>query len=90
MTFEIFKTFPPDRESAVAQLNIRHDAVVDIPAEVYREGGELRISLFARESGVAWDYPLNDWIDAIQRAVQVLDHRPDEGSSHVRGSTPGR
>lgn len=72
MTFEISKVFPPDRESAVAELNVRHDGVVDIPADVYREDGQLKISIFGREGGVAWEYPLDDWVGAIQRAVEVL------------------
>lgn len=72
MTFEISKVFPPDRESAVAELNVRHDGGVDIPADVYRENGELRISIFGREGRVAWEYPLDDWLRAIERAVEVL------------------
>lgn len=74
MSFEIFKAFPPDRESAVAELNVQHDGIVDIPAEVFREGGELRINIFGREGGVAWQYPLEEWLEALQRAVDVLDH----------------
>jgi len=72
MTFEIFKAFPPDRGSAVAELNVRHDGVVDIPAEVYRDNEEPRITIFAREGGAAWDYPVSEWIEAIERAVQAL------------------
>jgi hypothetical protein len=72
VTFEIFKAFPPDRESAVAELYDRHDGVADVPAQVTRENGELTISIFGREGGVAWTYPLDDWVGAIQRAVEVL------------------
>lgn len=72
MTFEIFKAFPPDRQTAVAELNVRHDGFVDIPAEVYRDQGELRITLFGREGGVAWQYPLNEWLEAIKQAIEVL------------------
>ena len=72
MIFEISKGFPPDRESPIAELCVRHDGVVDIPAEVYRENGELTISIFGRKDGVALEYPLHDWLDAIQRAVEVL------------------
>ena len=72
MKFEIFKSFPPDRESAVAELNVRHDGVVDIPAEIYRESGELKITIFGRKSGLAWEYPLDDWVDAVHKAVEAL------------------
>jgi hypothetical protein len=72
MAFEIFKAFPPDREGPVAELNVRHEGLVDIPAEIRREKGELRIALFGRTSGVAWDYPLAEFLEAIQRGVAVL------------------
>jgi hypothetical protein len=72
MSIEIFKAFPPDRESAVAELNVRHDGTVDIPAEVFREDGELRINIFRPEGGVAWQYSVDEWVAAIQRAIEVL------------------
>jgi hypothetical protein len=75
MSFEIFKTYPPDRESAVAELNVRHDGTVDIPAEVFRERGELRIRIFGREGGEAWQYPLDEWLAAIELAIEVLGPR---------------
>ena len=51
---EIFEAFPPGRETKVAELNDLHDGLVDVPAEVYRESGELRITIFGRQGGVAW------------------------------------
>ncbi len=78
MAFEIFKAFPPDRESAVAELYDRHDGVADVPAQVYRKNGELNISIFERKGEVAWEYPLDEWLRAIQRAVEVLgDEKAD-------------
>jgi hypothetical protein len=73
MTFEFCKAFPPDRESAVVELNVRNDGRVDIPAEVRREEGQLRIAIFGKEEGVAWDYPLQEWIDALTRAAEILE-----------------
>ena len=72
MTFEISKGFPPSRESAIAELCVRHDGVVDIPAEVYREDGQVKISIFGREGGLVWKYSVDDWVGAIRRAVEVL------------------
>jgi hypothetical protein len=72
MTFEIFKAFPPDRDSAIVEVIFRHDGGVDVPAEVYREDGELRIAIFGRQGGVPSEYPLEAWIQAIQRAIEVL------------------
>lgn len=72
MTFEIFKAFPPDRDGPVAEINVRHEGLVDVPAEVYRENGELRIAIFGREGGVAWNYSLDEWVQAVQRAVEVV------------------
>jgi len=72
MTFEIFKAFPPNRETAVAELHVRQDGVIEVPAEVYRSEGQLRIVLFGREGGAAWEYPLSDWMGALERAVDAL------------------
>ena len=72
MTFEIFKGFPPDRESAVAEFYDRHDGVVDVPAQLYREDGQLKIAIYGREGGIVWEYSVDDWIGAIEQAVQVL------------------
>jgi len=72
VTFEIFKAFPPDRESAVAELNVRHGGFVDIPAEIYWDEGELRITLFSPKGGAAWEYPLRELLEAIQKGVEAL------------------
>jgi hypothetical protein len=72
MTLEIFKAFPPDSEGPVAQISVHHDGVVDIPAEIRRDNGELRITMFAREGGVAWDYPLADFLAVVHKGVEAL------------------
>jgi hypothetical protein len=82
VTFEIFRAFPPDREGAVAELTVRHDGVVDIPAEIYQENGELKITLFEREGGPAWVYPLDEWVEAVQP--------PSAGRSVVAQNGPNR
>jgi len=72
MTLEIFKAFPPDSEGPVAQISFRHDGIVDIPAEIRREHGELRITIFAREGGVAWEYPFADFLAILHKGVEAL------------------
>ena len=72
MAFEIFKVFPPDRDSPAAELNVRHDGIVDIPAEVSRSNGVLTLTIFQPEGGVAWTYPLDEWTEAVQHAVDAL------------------
>jgi hypothetical protein len=62
MSFEFVKAFPPDRAGPVVELNVRHGDEVEIPAEISREAGNLRIKIFAREGGVAWEYGVEDWI----------------------------
>jgi hypothetical protein len=33
----------------------------------------MRITIFGREGGgVDWDYPLDEWVEAIQKAVKTL------------------
>ena len=72
MTFKIFKGFPPDSEGPIAELNVSHDGVLDIPVEIRRDRGELRITIFSRQDGVAWDYPLGEFLEAVQKAAEVL------------------
>jgi hypothetical protein len=69
---EIFKTFPPDRESAVVELSISHDGFVDILAEIYRENGQRIIAVFGRPGGTAWVYSLDEWVEALRNAAEVL------------------
>ena len=77
MNFEIFKAYPPDQDAAVAQVTLRHDGFVDISAEVSRVDGELTITIFGREGGPSWEYPLADWIGAVQRAAEALGDETD-------------
>jgi hypothetical protein len=72
MTFEISKGFPPNRESPIVELAVHHDGGVDIPAEIFWEGGQLRIALFGRRDGTPLEYSLVEWKDAIERAIGVL------------------
>jgi hypothetical protein len=72
LTIEIFKAFPPDRESTVVELNVPHDGVVDVPAEIYRENGERMIAIFGRKGGAAWVYPLDEWVEALHKAAEAL------------------
>jgi hypothetical protein len=72
MTFEVFKGFPPDREGPVAEICFRHDGMVDISAEISRENGNLSIRLFSREGGVAWEYPLADFLAVVREGVDAL------------------
>lgn len=73
MKFTICKMFPPDTESDVVELNVLHDGVVDIPAEISRKDGQLYITLFGREGGAAWVYQLDEWVQAINEAVKALE-----------------
>jgi hypothetical protein len=73
VNFKIVKYFPPNREGDVAELNVDHNGtLVDIPAEVFREEGELRIRIFPPTEAAARQYTLDEWLEAIQRAVEVL------------------
>ncbi len=72
MEFDIFKAYPPDRDAVVAEVVHRHDGFVDISAEVSHVNGELTITIFGREGGPSWEYPLADWMGAVERAVEAL------------------
>jgi hypothetical protein len=74
--FDIFIAYPLDRDGRVAELNVRHDGVVDIPAEVYRDGDQTMVTLFSRREGPAWTYPVADFVAAIHAAVSAIDAPP--------------
>lgn len=73
MAFRIFKGFPPDRDSPVADF---HEALdeggINFPAQIYRQDGNLMITIFARTGEVAWEYPLDEFTDAIESARAIL------------------
>ncbi len=73
MTLEIFKAYPPDKEFPIAEINHRHDGVIDIPAEVRRVNGQLWVTIFGRTGGPAWEYPLDEWIEALHNAAKTLE-----------------
>ncbi len=72
MSFEIFKTFPPDRESACAEIVVRRNGIMEIHAEVFRVGGELTIRMFPPIGGEVWQYPLDEWMRSVERAAAML------------------
>jgi hypothetical protein len=76
MTLSIFMGYPPDRESAVAAIHERHDGLIDVPAQIVRDGGELVIELFSREGTgpvPQWTYPLDEFVRAIEAGRAALD-----------------
>lgn len=73
MSFEFFKAFPPDYDGPVVEVNVRRDGQVEIPAEVRRESGGVRVRLFARSDGLPWNYDLDELLDALRRAAEILD-----------------
>ncbi len=74
MGIEIFLGYPPDRESPQAELSVRHNGTVDIPAYVRRRDGELIVELFSKQGGEPeWTYPVDEFIDALERAVAAVN-----------------
>jgi hypothetical protein len=72
MTIQVGEASPPHRDAAVAEFHVRHDACVDIPAEVYRDNGRLMIALYAREGGIQWEYPLSEFLEAIGKGIGIV------------------
>jgi len=56
----------------VAEFHVSHDGFVDVPAEVYEDGGKLMIAIYSREGGNPWEFPLADFVEAIGQAIAVL------------------
>lgn len=73
MTFQIFKAFPPDQDRPVAELHVTSPEGVEVPMQVFREGADLRVTIFAADGGVAWDFSVTDLIDGLRRAGEALE-----------------
>lgn len=73
MTIHVGEAGPPHREQAVAEFHVAHDGLVDIPAELFSEDGKLMIALYGRTGGVAWEYPLSDFLAAIGKGMGILN-----------------
>lgn len=70
--FGILKGFPPNRPGPIVELWFYNDGVnVGMPAEIYRENGDLKIATFGCSNGV--QYLLREFLDAIQKGVEILD-----------------
>jgi hypothetical protein len=73
VTIDVDRTSPPHRRRSVVELHVRHGRDIDVPAEIYRERGQLRIAIYAPSEGQAWDFPLGSFLSAIGRGVDLLD-----------------
>jgi hypothetical protein len=71
--FRLFVAYPPDREGRVVQLTITQGNEMDIPAEIFREGGQLMITLFSRGDTTGRTYPVTEFVDAVEAAVAAVD-----------------
>lgn len=72
MTFEIFKAFPPDREGPVAELHATSGDEVEVPVQVFRRDDGLHVAIFAANGDIAWEFPLGELLDGLQRAAKVM------------------
>jgi hypothetical protein len=72
MGIQVGEASPPHRESVVAEFHVREGDFVNIPAEVYRDGEQLMIALFAREGGVSWEFRLADFLEALGRGIAIV------------------
>ena len=70
---EVGRASPPHRRRSVAEMHAHTHEGIDVPAEIYREGGRLRIALYSKTEGQTWDYPLGAFISAIGRGVAILE-----------------
>lgn len=72
VTFEFFKAYPPNRKGVVIEIHVTQGGAIDVPAEVFREGGQLRLTIFGREGGPSWEYPADEFVDAMRKAIDLL------------------
>jgi hypothetical protein len=63
---------PPHRDQPVAEFHVRRGGTIEIPAELFRVGDRTWIALYSRAEGVAWEYPLDEFTQAIAEGIQLL------------------
>ncbi len=68
MTIKIQIASLPDRENVVAELWVGNVQV----AEVSKEDGPLRVELYSPPGANHLDLPLDEFLDALQRAKENL------------------
>jgi hypothetical protein len=74
MRLEIGIATPPHREEAVAEFRIHHDrGGISLPAEMYREGGRLKLAIYNSGGGIAWEFGLADLLEAIGRGIALIE-----------------
>jgi hypothetical protein len=73
VAFTISKTFPPDEEWPVAEVNEEDDGGFNTPAVVRIEAGERRLVIYGKSGQVEWDYPFGAFVEALHRAKSSLD-----------------
>jgi hypothetical protein len=77
--FEIAYVYPPDQDGRVIELFVKDNGGgVSIPADVFHEHGEVMITIFGREGGRDWTWPVADFVAAINDAVAALKGPPPE------------
>jgi hypothetical protein len=72
MSIHVGIAYPPHREEGVAEFHVLREGTMDIPAELFRDQGRLMIGLYSRTEGIAWEYPLSDFLAAIASGIEVL------------------
>ena len=72
MSFRISKGFPPDEEWPIAEVLEEVDGRLNAPAIVRIEGVERRLIIYDTAGQVAWDYPLGDFVEALNQAESSL------------------
>ena len=73
MNIHVGIAFPPHRADGVAEFHVAHDGVVEVPAEIFRADGRMMIALYSQTDGIAWEYPLSDFLSAIATGIEVIE-----------------
>jgi hypothetical protein len=77
MTIHVGIAYPHPPPGPIAEFHIAHDGVMDIPAELFGLDGRVMIGLYSRGDGIAWEYPVSDFLAAIGSGSRVLEGSED-------------
>ncbi len=72
MAIHVSTVYPPYHDARVAQFQVRSGDVINIPAEIFQTDGRVMISLFSPTDGLAWQYPVDEFVAAIEQGVAVV------------------
>jgi len=72
MSITVGPAGPPHRNGTVAEFRSYGESTVSIVAEMFVDNDRMMIGFYSREGGVAWDFELSSFLEAIGQGMAIL------------------